>query len=202
MTNKRFWQRMAKLYGPSMKSSGPLYDNICTRIRPYLTQEMKVLELACGSGQFSFRLAGDTGQWDATDFSDRMVAEARKRLLPQSLRFAVCDATALPYDAESYDAVLIANALHIMPEPDKAMSEIRRVVKTGGCFFAPTFIWGTDVRLHISARMMECTGFHVFHKWDEKGFAEYVSSWGFSVLEQVMLGGSIRPLCCLAARKV
>ena len=44
--NKEFWQRTAKSYGPLMKHSGKLYDAICERIRPGLTREMNVLELA------------------------------------------------------------------------------------------------------------------------------------------------------------
>ncbi len=56
-SNKHFWQWVAKLYAPFMKSAGPLYDEICVRCRPYLTKDMDVLELACGSGQLSFRLA-------------------------------------------------------------------------------------------------------------------------------------------------
>lgn len=61
--NKEFWQRTAKSYGPFMKHSGKLYDAICERIPPGLTREMNVLELACGSGQLSFRLVGRVRLW-------------------------------------------------------------------------------------------------------------------------------------------
>ncbi len=44
--NKEFWQRTAKSYGSFMKHSWKLYDTICERIRPGLTREMNVLELA------------------------------------------------------------------------------------------------------------------------------------------------------------
>ena len=201
-SNKRFWQRMAKLYAPFMKSSDPLYEAICERLQPHLTQEMAVLELACGSGQLSFRLAENTKEWEATDFSERMIAEAQKREHPRNLHFLTRDATNLPYPAEAFDAVLVANALHIMPEPDKALAEIRRVLKPGGLLFAPTFLWGTDVRLHISAWLMARVGFHVFHKWSTPEFVSYIESRGFAALEQEMLGGSIRPLCCLVAKKM
>lgn len=200
-SNKRFWQRMARLYAPFMKSAAPLYEAIGERCRPYLTREMSVLELACGSGQLSFRLAESARQWEATDFSEKMLTEALKRSRPQNLRFSVQDATNLPYPAASFDAVLIANALHIMPEPDKALAEIRRVLKPSGLLLAPTFIWGTDALLYISTWLMARAGFYVFHKWREEEFTAYVEARSFTVLEQKMLGGSIRPLCCLVARK-
>ena len=77
--NKDFWQRMAKSYGLFMQHSGKLYDAICERIRPGLTRDMNVLELACGSGPLSFRLAGRVRLWEATDFSENMIAETRKQ---------------------------------------------------------------------------------------------------------------------------
>ncbi|MFQ9418242.1 MAG: class I SAM-dependent methyltransferase [Lachnospiraceae bacterium] len=46
-----------------------------------------------------------------------------------NLIFEVADATDLPYENHSFDVVLIANALHIMPEPEKALKEIERVLK-------------------------------------------------------------------------
>lgn len=45
--------------------------------------------------------------------------------------FSVQDATSLPYTSGTFDAVVISNALHIMPEPEKALKEIRRVLKSG-----------------------------------------------------------------------
>ena len=102
--NKEFWQRTAKSYGPLMKHSGKLYDAICERIRPGLTREMNVLELACGSGQLSFRLAGRVRLWEATDFSENMIVEARKKPRSSRLHFSVQDATALLYAPDSFDA--------------------------------------------------------------------------------------------------
>lgn len=52
--NKRFWEKVSGLYGPLMKRSGRLYNDICEQIRPHLNREMTVLELACGTGQLSF----------------------------------------------------------------------------------------------------------------------------------------------------
>ena len=129
--NKEFWQRTAKSYGSFMKHSWKLYDTICERIRPGLTREMNVLELACGSGQLSFRLAGRVRLWEATDFSENMIVEARKKPRSSRLHFSVQDATALLYAPDSFDAVVISNALHIMPHPELALAEIKRVLKPG-----------------------------------------------------------------------
>lgn len=194
--NKAFWQRFAKLYGPVMEKSGAkLYRNICQRISPHLKRDMNVLELACGTGQLSYPLSGRVRLWEATGFSLAMIAEAKKKNSSSRLHFSVQNATALPYAPESFDAVVIANALHIMPAPDKALAEIRRVLKPEGLLFAPTFVHGEGMGLRVRVRLMEQVGFRTYHKWDAKAFVEYLSAQGFAVFDQAVLGGSLAPLC-------
>lgn len=50
--------------------------------------------------------------------------EKKKGDYTSNLTFEIADATNLPYANASFDVVLIANALHAMPEPEKAMGEI------------------------------------------------------------------------------
>ena len=45
----------------------------------------------------------------------------------------------LPYAEESFDVVIVSNALHIVPQPEKALQEIKRVLKDDGVLIAPTF---------------------------------------------------------------
>ena len=85
--NKEFWQRTARSYGPLMKHSGKLYDAICERIRSGLTRDMNVLELACGSGQLSFRLSTRVRLWEATDFSENMIRGGEKEVLLRAASF-------------------------------------------------------------------------------------------------------------------
>lgn len=56
-SNKKFWDKFAKLYAPFMKKDKGVYDKVCGYINPYLSKDMNVLELACGSGQLSFNLS-------------------------------------------------------------------------------------------------------------------------------------------------
>ena len=87
-------------------------------------KDSKKLELACGSGQFSFSLSNMTKSWIGTDFSEQMIIEAKKRGGGDNLSFEVADAGNLSFSNEKFNCVLIANALHIMPKADRAMREI------------------------------------------------------------------------------
>ncbi len=201
--NKFFWQRFAKLYGPIMEKSGArLYRDICVRIYPYLNRDMYVLELACGTGQLSHLLSGRVKQWEATDFSEAMIAEAKKKPRSAHLYFSVQDATELPYASESFDTVVISNALHIMPHPEKALTEIHRVLKTDGLLFAPTFLHGENTAFRLRVKLMELAGFHTYHKWNAEEFSAFISGHGFEVLYQETMGDSIAPLCYVRAQKV
>lgn len=200
-TNLNFWQRVAALYGPVMKSSGRLYQNICEEIQPDLKRDMDVLELACGSGQLSFSLSTYVKHWEATDFSEKMIREAKKKAHSTRLFFSVQDATALPYAPGTFDVVVIANALHIMPEPEKALTEIYRVLKPGGLFYAPTFVQIEGKMPENKIRMMEAIGFHTYHKWNAGELISYVSEHGFIPQKHSLLYGGLMPLCFLKAKK-
>ena len=198
--NKAFWQRMAKLYAPFMKGSDRLYAAICDRIRAGLKRDMNILELACGSGQLSLRLSTHVQLWEATDFSENMIREARKRFCSGRLHFSVQDATNLPYVDSSFDAVVIANALHIMPNPERALSEIRRVLKPGGLLYAPTFVHGKGAGFRLRMRLLSLAGFRVYSPWTAGAFVDYISGCGFEVTKTELLGKSLAPLCYLEAK--
>jgi len=200
--NKKFWQRFAKLYSPFMeRGNKETYEQICTEVSPYLNKDMTVLELACGSGQLSFRLAKKAKHWEATDFSENMIAEAKKKPRPKELYFSVQDATKLPYADESFDAVMIANALHIMPEPDKAMREIFRVLKKDGVLFAPTFVHGEGAGYNLRMRFMNLIGFKTYSKWSADEFVGFVECFGFKTQSSSIMGSALTPLCNVSAVK-
>ncbi len=197
--NKDFWERTASSCGPFMKHSGRLYDAIGERMRPSLTGDINVLELACGSGQLSFRLAGAVRLWEATDFSENMIAAARKKARSSRLHFSSQDATDLPHAPDSFDAVVISNALHIMPHPELALAEIRRVLKPGGSLYAPTFVHGRGAGFRLRARLLTLAGFKVYSKWTAEGFEPFISEHNFQIRQTALLGGSLAPLCYLEA---
>lgn len=109
------------------------------QIGHYLKKEMNVLELAAGPGVLSEKIGQYCGTLEATDFSEEMIAVAEKKSVPANIHFAVADATNLSYEDGQFDAVVIANALHIMPDPKAALKEIKRVLKDGGILIAQTF---------------------------------------------------------------
>lgn len=104
---------------------------------------------------------------------------------------SVQDATAIPYAPETFDAVIISNALHIMPTPEKALTEIRRVLKPDGILIAPTFTAAGNVFGRLKIWLMELSGFQVFHKWKPQEYLNFLKDNGFTVTGRAVYGGAL-----------
>ena len=164
-------------------------------------QSADILELACGTGQLSFPLSDCTNSWTATDFSENMIKQAKRRGTTEKLSFCVADATALSYENENFDCVVISNALHIMPEPEKAMQEIRRVLKKDGILYAPTFLWAEKKSSGLRKRLMSITGFKAYKEWNKENFCEFITDYGFTVVKVNLVDGGLAPVGVLIAKK-
>lgn len=97
----------------------------------------KVLDIAGGTGDLSrafARRVGSTGCVVHTDINEAMLREGRNRLLDEGLVLPtlVCDAEGLPFADGSFDTVSVAFGLRNMTHKDRALSEMRRVLKPGG----------------------------------------------------------------------
>lgn len=203
-TNKSFWERFAKIYAAFMSRNKHTYENISLYLNEYIDEQKKVLELACGTGQITFLSANNSLLWEATDFSEKMVSEAKKRndesCKISKINFCVQDATQLMYEDNSFDVVVIANALHIMPEPDKALCEIHRVLKDDGILFAPTFVYEKGYSRFL-IWIMEKAGFKTFHKWNKRDYEEFIENKGFFIKKSILEKGKPLSECVLIGTK-
>lgn len=117
-----------------------------------IPEQSRVLELGCGPG-FLWRENLDRvpQTWEVTlsDFSTGMLEAARHNLEKGGEHFAyqVIDAQAIPYEAGHFDAVIANAMLYHIPNLAKAFSEVRRVLKPGGKFYATTISDRTVVEL-------------------------------------------------------
>jgi ubiquinone/menaquinone biosynthesis C-methylase UbiE len=106
----------------------------------------RVLDVACGTGLVSFRAAATVGHQGAvvgTDISGEMVETARRGAAQRDLanaRFERADAEALPMKVASFDVAVCALGLMYVPDPVRALCEMRRLLRPGGR--AAAAVWG------------------------------------------------------------
>ncbi len=100
----------------------------------------KVLEIGCGHGagiEVIFQRFG-ASHVTAIDLDPRMVELAKKRLAScpaDRLRLSVGEATAIDAPDKDFDAVFDFGIIHHVPNWQKAVAEVARVLKPGGLFF-------------------------------------------------------------------
>ncbi len=83
----------------------------------------------------------------------------------------------------------------------KALAEIRRVLKTGGILMAPTFTAADSVSGRIKIRLMELSGFKVFHKWTPEGYLDFLKANGFEITCVKTFDGGLKLTYAEARRK-
>ena len=112
-----------------------------------------VVDMSCATGLFTRRLA-KSNEYDRVigcDYSDSMLSEARRRInnhpelrkrTPGKTRLDLvrCDVGNIPMRTNSVNALHAGAAMHCWPDLDAALSEIYRVLKPGGRYFATTFL--------------------------------------------------------------
>lgn len=199
--NKKFWSRWAAKYDRTMSGSRKLYNHILLNMKQTLNRNMTVLELACGTGLLSVKIAPMVKHLEATDFSEEMIAEAKKKTHSSKLHFSVQDATQLPYAPQTFDTVIISNALHIMPNPEAVLENIRRVLKDDGVLIAPTFTAAGSFGGRLRIRIMELSGFKVFHKWTPESYLAFLQENGFEIQKSEAIKDGLTLTYAEAAKK-
>jgi demethylmenaquinone methyltransferase / 2-methoxy-6-polyprenyl-1,4-benzoquinol methylase len=97
----------------------------------------RVLDVAGGTADLAIQFArrvGPSGEVVLTDINPAMLVQGRDRMLDQGLLAPAvqCDAEALPFPDAHFDCVNVAFGLRNMTHKDRALAEMRRVLKSGG----------------------------------------------------------------------
>ena len=186
--NKKFWDKVSGKYDFVRKTDKSAYDNFIGQIKNELNEDKTVLELATGTGFISLEIAPFCKNVTATDFSEEMIRIADKKpKKTKNLSFSIQDATNLPYEDNSFDVVIIANALHIMPNPEKALLNIRRVLKNDGILIAPNFIKRGNFIDVIVETPMKIFGFKTYSKWTYNEYLQFLRDNGWNIIRHELL---------------
>lgn len=137
-----FWDQVAGVYDIFADVvNRRTHKKLRTVIAKLLPSGGSALECACGTGLLTGVIAGRCEYVIATDFSAEMLKRARKKyaLLP-NVRFEQADILHLPYETAQFDAVVAANVIHLLDDPQLALRELSRVTKPGGVILLPTYM--------------------------------------------------------------
>lgn len=193
MTHSEYWDDHARSYDRVTLLLNRRFAVMAGRVADIVAGSAMVLEIAAGTGLVTVHVARSVERVIATDLSHDMVAllgsrmEAAKR---SNVSLVLADATRLPLSASSVDAVVIANLLHLLPEPQAVLRDSVRVLRPGGRLVAPTFCHGaTWTSATISHTLGALVRFPVRHRFRGPDLRELVAGAGLRIDHDETFGG-------------
>ena len=162
--SKSFWDRWAWFYDLAEWTNRRAYAAAAFRAAELVPFGARVLDCAAGTGAFSLAAAKRAESVLCTDQSEAMLDRARKKAAKlglDNISFAQRDITALSDPDGAFDAVIAANVLHLLPEPEIAVRELWRVAAPGGRLILPTFLQGkVGAAYGAMIKIYQGVGFH------------------------------------------
>ena len=188
--HKNFWDRNAGRYDRFMRKDRAAYETMYELIRP-VVKGKTVLELATGTGLIAKNIVNAAAHIEASDTSAEMIREAKRRNHSAKLYFSVQDMFCLPYADESFEVVIVSNALHIVPQPEKALAEIHRVLRDDGVLITPTFTHAENSFFGNSkAFFLKLAGFPLHSRWTSEEYLCFLQQNGWAVRKSDVLKAS------------
>ena len=199
----RFWDWRAKKYDIQVQDDA-LIARFADRISNFLSADDVVLDYGCGTGVVAFRIAGDVKRVLGIDASAKMIELAEERADRQGVNLQFAQKTLFDEELrdETYDVIVAFNILHLLRDPEMAVSRCAELLKPGGLLVSLTPCAGESGGM-LRTLLSLITTFKVLSylralKVDE--LKNLVSGHGFDVIESDVHDCKI-PSSFLVARK-
>ena len=187
------WDRVAPLYDFFENTfNRTVYDGTGEAVARMIRPDDRVLECACGTGAISVAIAPVCARLVATDYSEGMLKQARKKLarFPHVV-VEQADITDLHYADDSFDAVVAGNVIHLLPEPGDALKELKRVVRPGGTIIVPTYVIPKKRAYTMFLSVISRFGVHFQEHFDPVSYRAFFERMGCTGVTYRVVRGRI-----------
>ena len=189
---KKYWDKLSPGYDRFMEKYWRIYwSSLLDKIFNDVDAGDTVLEVACGTGLVALKVAERASKVSGIDISAPMIDEAEKKMREKgfdNVEFFVEDAYSLHFGNDIFDTVICNNALRNMKYPQKALPEIKRVLKPGGRFIGAIVGFGEAPKYKMLYAIFKLfIRFPVFHKFNLDKMANMIRDSGFSIVNKEIL---------------
>ena len=146
------------------------------------TDVRHIVEIGAGTGHWTSFFADQGFCITATDVSDKMIEVALAKKISNTV-FMQADATNLPFPDNSVDAIVAVTSIEFVSDRDKAIEEIKRVLKPGGYFIIGTL----NLKGSFSAIRKDSPVFSGANFYTYKSLVQDLMKIGFPVVEGCLL---------------
>lgn len=190
-----FWDRIAGFYDLAEFTNRKVNAAAAARVAELVPAGARVLDCAAGTGKFSLAVAEKAASVLCTDQSAAMLEQARKKAARcgiSNIGFAARDLTSLPDPDGSFDAVIAANVLHLLSEPEHAVRELWRVTAPGGRLILPTYLQGkAGAAYGTTIKIYQGVGFHYEHAFTPESYRAFLEGLELAPLSVEVISGRL-----------
>lgn len=137
----RFWNRIAARYARKPVPDQQVYETKLAKTDSYLKPDDHVLEIGCGTGTTAIHHAPNVAHIRATDISAEMIDIARAKAREAGVNnvdFEVASVDDLRAAPNSFDVVLAHSILHLVPDVNRVLLQLHKMLKPGGLLISST----------------------------------------------------------------
>ncbi len=185
------WDKFAPFYDFfETVYNGKCYKGIAEKIKEYVTEEDIVLECACGTGLLTLPMAQKCKKLIATDLSVGMMRQAKKKVAKYTnTTVKKASILELPFKAGDFDVVVAANVIHLLDEPEKAISELKRVCKPNGKIILPVYINKEKKNSVVAAKLLSVLGVTFIRQFSLASYQEFIASHNITQVKYSVVDG-------------
>ena len=147
--SRRFWNLLSGFYSRQKIGDEDAYRTKLAKTQAHFSPEMRVREVGAGTGSTAVIHAPHVANYEAVDFSPKMLDIARRRAAEAGVENLTFRAAALEeLDANGdFDAVLALSLIHLLEDRDAGIAHMAKMLKPGGLFVSSTTCIGGQARL-------------------------------------------------------
>lgn len=192
MSDRNYWNRHAKRYDKATSFLGRPVPRMLELGVEAVRSRQRVLEVGAGTGLITTAIAPVVRELVATDYAPAMVEQLARRVNAAGLTNVVCeqaDLYDLRYADASFDAVVAANVLHLVPDLERAFASMRRVLRPAGLLVVPTYLHKETIVASVLSRLFALTGFPGQRRFTAETLRAAVDAAGFRVVRSETIPG-------------
>ena len=139
--SEKLWDKIAEKYARRPIANEAAYQKKVDLTREFLRQDMKILEVGCGTGSTAITHAPFVAHVHAIDSSSRMIEIAQRKAEATgvgNIAFESLSIDAFTAPDQAYDLVLALNVLHLLKKRQATFSKLHTLLKPGGILISST----------------------------------------------------------------
>lgn len=191
-SGRAYWERHARRYDRSTRLLARPVPRMLELAVGAARGKARVLEVAAGTGLLTTAIGPVVGALIATDYAHEMVKQLEARVRDAALANVTCeqaDLYALRFEDATFDAVVAANVLHLVPDLEGALASLRRVLAPGGTLIVPTYLHRETLGASLLSRVFALTGFPGQRRFTLATLRESVDRAGFAIVRADVIPG-------------